>query len=350
MQQVFDHIAVYSAMDIFTARIADQQMSSIPGRGQIKGMKLIKKYVIADNKAIAYAKRHGLRYMSKCKHHVKLDVKQCYPSADMDIFMRLFEHDCGNVDTIWLWRALLSSHHVQGHTGFMIGALPSQWACQFMLSFIHHKAMTLTYERRGVKHKKISHMIMFMDDMVLFGSNRRQLLSAVRDLIEYAKKRLGFTIKPNFAIHNLDDVGLDMMGFVIYRNGKVEMRERNFIKSRRLMLRFMTMGRLVHPQAQRLNFYKGFYKYSDSRKIAKQLKIWKIFRLCSLVISKHDKEKHHAKNLLFNGTRKNLIPAPVRRNGGGLSSQKHRADRRWMGSRRGTDSHSAYGTGNTHTV
>lgn len=311
MQQVFDHIAVYSAMDIFKARIADQQMSSIPGRGQIKGIKLIKKYVIADNKAMRYAKRHGLRYTSKCKHHVKLDVKQCYPNAKVEVFMRLFEHDCGNDDIVWLWWELLNSHHVQGYEGFMIGAWVSQWACQFMLSFIYHKAMTLTYERRGVKRKKISHMIMFMDDMALFGSNRRQLLSAIQELTEYAKAELGFTIKPNFAIQSFDDAGLDMMGFVIYRNGKVEMRERNFIKSRRLILRFMRTGRLVYSQAQRLNSYKGFYKYSDSRKIVKQLKIWKIFRLCSLVISKHDKEKHHAENLFFNRTRKNLIPTPV---------------------------------------
>lgn len=311
MQQVFDHIAVYSAMDIFTARIADQQMSSIPGRGQIKGVNLIKKYVIADNKAMAYAKRHEMRYTSKCKHHAKLDVKQCYPNAKVEVFMRLFEHDCGNDDIIWLWWALLTSHHVHGYKGFMIGAWVSQWACQFMLSFIYHKAMTLTYERRGVKHKKISHMVMFMDDMALFGSNRRQLLSAIRELIEYAKMELGFTIKSNFAIHNFDDTGLDMMGFVIYRNGKVEMRERNFIKSRRLILRFMRTGRLVYSQAQRLNSYKGFYKYSDSRKVTRQLKVRKIFRLCSLVISEHDKEKHHAENLFFSGTRKNFIPASV---------------------------------------
>lgn len=311
MQQIYDHIAVYSCQDIFNSRMVDQQMSSIKGRGQIAGIKLIKKYITADNRAMAYAKRHNLRYTSKCKYAVKLDIEKCYASADVDIFMRVFEHDCGNQDIIWLWRTLLESHRVDGNTGFMIGALPSQWACQVLISFIYRKAMTLKYEKRKKQRKKISHMVLFMDDMLLFGSNRKQLLSAVRELTRYTKEEIGLTIKPNFMIHKLDDVGIDMMGFVIYRNGKVEMRERNFIKSRRLMLRFLRTGKLVYSQAQRLNSYKGFYKYSDSRKISKVLSVWKIFNLCSLVISKHDKENNHAKNLLLRGTAENLVPSAV---------------------------------------
>lgn len=309
MQQVYDHIAVCSCQEIFKSRMVDQQMSSIKGRGQIAGVKLIKKYITTDNKAMSYAKRHNIRYTSKCKHAVKLDIEKCYASADIEIFMKVFEHDCGNVDIIWLWRTLLESHQVDGNTGFMIGALPSQWACQLLISFIYRKAMTLKYVKRNKERKKVTHMVMFMDDMLLFGSNRKQLLSAVRELTSYTKSELGFTIKPNFTIHKLDDVGIDMMGFVIYRNGKVEMRERNFIKSRRLMLRFLRTGKLVYPQAQRLNSYKGYYLYSDSRKISRELSIWKIFKLCSLVISKHDKENNYAKSFFHNRARENFVPA-----------------------------------------
>ena len=312
MQQVYDHIAVNSCMEIFRSRMVDQQMSSIKKRGQIKGMHMIRDYVMDDNKAMRYAEKHGLRYSSKCKFHVKLDIHQCYPSADLDIFMELFEHDCGNDTIIWLWRWLLSSHRVNGYPGFMIGALPSQWAIQIMLSFIYRYAMTLTYTRRKKRYKKISHMIMFMDDMLLFGANRKQLLSAVRQITAYTWDKLRFIIKDTFQIHEFEKVPVDMMGFTIYRNGKVEMRGKNFIKSRRVVLRYYARGQLVYPQAQRLNSYKGFYKYSDSRKIRHELKLDSIFRYCSKLISIHDKEvKQNGKGIFHSRTRPDYIPAAI---------------------------------------
>lgn len=296
MQQVYDHIAVEAAREIWDSRMVPQQMSSIPKRGQVKGMKLIRKYIRDDNRATRYAKAHGIRYTRKCRYHVKLDVHLCYPNADMDIFMELFRHDCGNPDVIWLWETLLRSHRVDGYTGFMIGALPSQWAAQFMLSFIYRKAMELYYVRRGKRHKKISHMVMFMDDMQLFGSSRKQLMSAVRELISYARDTLGFEIKTNFAIHDIDITPINMMGFVIYGNGKVEMRERNYIKSRRIVMRYEAEGKLVYSQAQRLNSYKGFYKYSDSRKATMEMNLKEVFDYCSKVISYQDKKRKEKQN------------------------------------------------------
>ena len=310
MQQVFDHIAVGSCSEIFRCRMVEQQMSSIRGRGQVQGVRLIRDYICEDNKAINYARKHKLRYSSKCKYFVKLDIRKCYPSADMDIFMSLLEHDCGNADIIWLWRTLLESHHVDGYAGFMIGALPSQWACQIMLSYIYRYAMELTYKKRGKDLKKVSHMVLFMDDMLLFGSNRRELYSAVKNITEYAWDKLGFTIKGNFAVQKLGGkVGVDMMGFVVYRNGKIEIRERNYIKSRRMIFRYYSNGCFVFSQAQRLASFKGYYKHSDSRKVSHDLKVGRIFRYCSNLISLYIKEKHNAKDIFHDRTRSGFVPA-----------------------------------------
>lgn len=305
MQQVLDHIAVHSCDEIFHSRMVKQQMSSIAGRGQIKGVKLIRKYIQKDNDAIRYAHEHErfARYSSRCKYHVKLDIKKCYPSARLEIFMKILEHDCGNQDILWLWRTLLSSHRVGEYQGFMIGALPSQWACQVMLSFIYRKAMELYSIRRGKKVKKVSHMVMFMDDMLLMGSNRKQLLSAVKEIVKFAKDELGFDIKPNYEIKNLDLEPIDMMGFTIFRNGKVRMRARNFIHSRRIMLRIKATGRATLSQAKRLLSYKGFWKYSDTLVTTKKYKTHSMFDKCAKIISFHDKEVNNAvHNRIFGGT------------------------------------------------
>ena len=258
MQQILDYIAVYSCHEIWRKRIVPQQVSSMPGRGQIYGMKLIRKYIRQDLRCMRYAKKRGIRYVRRNTYFVKLDIKKCFPNAKHEIFMELFRRDCGNPDIVWLWDELLKTHETENYHGFMIGALISQWAAQYMLSFVYREAMRL--RERG--RKMISRMVMFMDDMLLTNSNRQRLYRAVIQLTGFAKS-LGFKIKQSFAIYRLQSVGIDMMGFVMHSNGKVTMRGRNYIKSRRLMLRLERKGTLTLRQAQRLISYKGFYKFSD---------------------------------------------------------------------------------------
>ena len=256
MQQIFDYIAVYSCREIWEKRIVPQQVSSMPNRGQVYGMKLIRKYVRSDLRAERYARKHQLRYTKKCRYFVKLDIRKCFPHADRDIFLKLFERDCGNKTIVWLWRTLMATHKTENYDGFMIGALISQWACQYMLSFLYRFTMNL----KSREKKLVTHMVLFMDDMLLMGSNRSRLLMAVRKLIEYAKS-LSFEIKKTYAIYRMS-VGIDMMGYVVHENGKVTIRGRDYIKARRMMLRQDAKG-LCIKQAQRLVSFKGFFKYSD---------------------------------------------------------------------------------------
>lgn len=104
LHQVYDFIAVYSAMPIFASRLVKEQASGMTGRGQIYGVRMIQKVVCKDNSAMEYAKRHGIRYSSKCKYHVKLDIEKCFPSMRKEVFMKCFERDCGNPDIVWLFR------------------------------------------------------------------------------------------------------------------------------------------------------------------------------------------------------------------------------------------------------
>lgn len=288
MQQVMDFIAVFAAMPIFERRISMHQASSMQGRGPVYGMRIIRKWIQNDNRAIRWAKSHQRRYTSKCRHHVKLDVYQCFPSCRMEKFLALFTRDCWNEDLLWLWTELLKRHLVDGNLGFMIGALVSQWAAQYLLSFLYARAMSC-HKMRGQKSIKcVSHMLMFMDDMLLIGSNRRRLEYAVEDLIRYARDTLGLTIKPNWQIMELKGTcGIDMMGFVVYRTGKVSIRGRVFVRSRRMAMRCHRQGgTLSSRQARRIASYKGYYKHSNSRYAVKSLGMHGVFTVAEAITSK----------------------------------------------------------------
>ena len=299
LQQFYDYVAVRSCAEIWHRRLVLQQCSSIKRRGQLYGTKIIQGYVRQDNRSAAYAKRHHLRYTRKCKYFVKLDIRKCYPSADKELFLQKFEHDCGNEDIFYLWREMLASHGRINtddvYTGLLIGALPSQWAAQFLISFAYRHAMS---------NPAISHMVVFMDDMLLTGSNRRKLRRAVEDLIIYMRKELHMTIKPNWHIKKIRDEPIDMMGYVVHASGKLTMRARNFIHSRRLILRVQRRKKMSRMFASRLTSYKGFYIHSNCYKVAKELNIYHTFYKAQKVVSRE--VKRHA-SLLRRRTDKNQV-------------------------------------------
>lgn len=284
LQQVFDYIAVRSCTEIWKRRYVLQQCSSIKKRGQIYGVKMIQKYVLADIRAAKYARGHKRRYTLKCKYFVKLDVRHCYQSIDRTLFMQLFAHDCGNDDILYLWQSLLASYaRADGCTGFLIGALPSQWAAQFMLSFLY---------RKGICLSGVNHMVMFMDDMLLMGSNRRKLKRAAETLSRYAETALHLQIKPNWHIKKLANEPIDMMGFVIHHNAKITIRAKNFIHARRMLLRQQRKP-LIYSQAKRLASYKGYFKYSDCRKLRKEMKLKSAFEQAQRSISDYERRKRN---------------------------------------------------------
>lgn len=285
MQQVLDYIAVYAAMPIFERRIVPQQASSIKGRGQVYGMRMIKKWVTKDSHAAKYAKRHGLRYIRKCRYFVKTDVKKCFNTARVEVFMRLFERDCKNADLLWLWQYLLSSHHVNGCEGFMIGALPSQWAVQYMMSFAYRHVTELHTIRRGKRIQLVNHMVIFMDDMAMFSSSRKHLKKAVLTLRDFLLDSLSFTLKDSWHIREIAREGIDMMGFVIHQSGKVSIRARDFIRARRMALKRLSGKSFTRRQAARIASYKGYFKHTDSRLASQKYCLKEVLRYASRVMS-----------------------------------------------------------------
>ena len=291
MQQIFDYIAVYSCMDIFKRRIVPQQVSSIKGRGQVYGVKMIQKHIIADNRAERYAKTHNLRYDKKCKYFVKLDIKGCYAAARVNIFIKLLKRDCANDDIIWLWHSLLITHCVGEYHGFIIGALTSQWACQYLISFLYRYAASLHKFRRAKSLKLISHIVIFMDDILLFGSDRRSLKFAVKSLMTFSKNFASWAIKPNWSIRRLAEVPVDMMGYTVDKKGKIALRGRNYIHSRRIRIRFERKGYIALTSSKRILSYKGFYKYSDCRTASSLFQ--PCFKIASKVVSNHDRRNNY---------------------------------------------------------
>ena len=300
IQQVFDYIAVYSCEELFNKKLVHAQASSIEGRGQVYGKNLIVKYTKSNNRAMRYAKKHNLRYTDKCKYFVKLDAKKCYPNARWEYLKPIFERYCDNEDIIWLWEELMKTYHVnvtkldgsiEPYNGFMIGALPSMWGIQLMISFIYRYAMSLRYFKKSKSFRTFNHSVIFMDDTLFIGSNRTQMLKCIKSIIQFSRDRLGIEIKDNFEIREFSKFPIDMMGYVIHKNGKVTLRNRNFIHTTRLAKRYMSNRMITLPFARRVVSYKGFYNNSDMDNTVKKFKLNELFEACQLFIRNYELRK-----------------------------------------------------------
>lgn len=325
LQQVLDYIAVYSSMDIFRRRIVLAQVSSIKGRGQMLGIRLIRSWLKKDNSAAKYAKKHNLRYSRRITYFVKLDIRKCFPSARLEIFLEYFRRDCGNQDILWLWEQLLRSHRTDDNQGFMIGALPSCWALQYMVSYVYRKAMDMHYVRRGQAHKTFYKCAIFMDDILLLGSNCKQMRKGIKELISYTKEAFGLELKPSWHIekltspedmqsakaagdsrvwheYRLKEKAIDMMGYIIHPDGSCTIRGRTFIKARRVILRFNRTGAYNLKQAERACSYKGYFKHSANYRLEKLYNIGRAFAEAAKVVSMNARlkagGKKHAKSIL----------------------------------------------------
>ena len=263
-QQVLDYIAVRASAPIWRRRIVAQQVAGMPGRGALYAMRMIRGWVEADDRAARWAKAHHVRYTRRCRFHVKLDVRKCYPSLRVGRFMALFERDCANRDLLWLWEALLSSHAGDGYEGFMIGAMTSQWACQYMLSFLWRHAMALTHAtRRGHRVRSVEHMALQMDDLLLVGCDRRALVDAARSVASLAQALLGLEVKGGWQALRLVESPIDLAGWRVHHGGCVDMRPRIALRTRRSVLRFRCRAPDVR-RARRVTAYYGWARNASS--------------------------------------------------------------------------------------
>lgn len=292
INRLYDYVVVMSCKELWHRRLVPQQCSSIEGRGKVYGMRMIRRYALKDERAANYARAHKLRYTRQCKYFAKLDIRHCFQSVDRVLLLQLLAKDLGRLEhgdhILYLWKAILDSYTKSGVEGIMIGSLPSQWAAQYLVSFIYRELSI---------QDGVSHIVIFMDDILVTSPNRRKLLKAIRHIRKYTEEKMHLTIKPNFAIHKFADAGIDMMGYVVHQNGKVTIRAKSFLHARRMILRYQQKGELSYKQAKRLVSYVGYFKYSDCRGVYKKYKLTEALNYCRALISKIERRKNNGRNV-----------------------------------------------------
>ncbi len=242
-QLLLDRVAVAGLSEL-GRRIGEYQVSSIPQRGAHYGKRAVERWL----------------RKSSCRYACKLDVRDFYGSIKRPLLLDWLHKHVKNRPLLWLVGQLL----YMAPEGMAIGSYLSQTLANIYLSELYHLAMERCVSKRGVR--QVSHALFYMDDMLLLGSNKRQLRYAAFRLMEQAGE-LGLQVKPSWQVWRVEvRHPVDMMGFR-FSAYRTTLRKRVFKAARRVLLRAARKlergGYMGLRCAFRLASYNGYTAATD---------------------------------------------------------------------------------------
>lgn len=233
------------------------------------------------NRGILYGKRYLDRILvddrKYTKYCLKLDVKKFYPSIDKTILKNKFRKKIKDRETLWLIDLIIDS----ADEGVPIGNYTSQWFANFYLTDLDH----------FIKEElKVKYYIRYMDDMVLFSNNKKELHKIKLAIDEFLSKD-HLRLKENWQLFKTDSRPLDFLGYRFYR-GYSTLRKSNFLRIKRRAKKISKKKELNFHDAASMLSYAGWLKHCDSFNYQqKYIKPYINYNKCKEVVSNESKKR-----------------------------------------------------------
>ena len=266
------HCVVEALKPMFLKGMYEHSYASIPGRGAHKAKKVIEKWISHDQK--------------NCKYILKADIKQFFGSISHEILKKMLSqciHDKKMVDLLY---KIIDVTDI----GLPLGFYTSQWLSNWYLQGLDH------YIKEQLK---ITHYVRYMDDLVLFGSNKRKLHKARASIERYLKNELDLELKNNWQVFRFDYISkgghcgrdLDFMGFRFFRD-KTVLRKTIMLKATRKAKAISNKDKATLYDIRQILSYLGWIDCTDTYNMyLERIKPYVDFGKCKKRISSHDKRK-----------------------------------------------------------
>ena len=238
-EQVIHHMVVNVLKPIFLKPMYLHSYGSLPKRGGHKGKKAIEKFI--------------RKHPKDCKYVLKMDIRKYFdsiPHEPMVERLRALIHDDKFL------KILVEIINVIPQ-GLPLGFYTSQWLANWYLQGLDH------YIKEDL-HALF--YIRYMDDMVVFGSNKRKM-HGIKDSIRDYLVLLGLELKRNWQVFRFDYNNkfrfLDFMGFRFYRN-RTTLRRSIMLKLTRKARRIWKMDEITVHAARQMLSYLGWIDCTDT--------------------------------------------------------------------------------------
>jgi len=176
-EQVVHHIVVNAIREAIESGMYVYVLGSVPGRGAHSGKKVIERWIRNDPENTKYV--------------LKMDIRHFFESVDHEIlkaWLRKKFRDSFILELLFLIIDVVES-------GLPLGYYTSQWFANFLLQPLDHfikENLHVKYDTR------------YMDDIVCFGRNKKELHRVQSAIDEYLTVELHLTMKGNWQVFRLE--------------------------------------------------------------------------------------------------------------------------------------------------
>lgn len=264
---VVQHCVVNALKPMFTKGMYEHSYASLPKRGAHKAKKMVKKWMEHDTRNTKYV--------------LKMDIRHFFDSVPHSILKEKFAK---YVKDEMMLDLIFKIIDVTEH-GLPLGFYTSQWFSNWYLQELDHY----------IKEKlHAAHYVRYMDDMVIFGSNKKTLHRIRFEINEYLKNELGLELKSNWQVFLFDWKGrgrdLDFMGFRFYRN-RIVLRKSIMYKATRKASKISKKPKVTIYDVRQMMSYLGWIDCTDTYRMYELwIKPYVNFQRMKRYISKCDKE------------------------------------------------------------
>lgn len=264
------HCVVNALMPVFRQGMYEHTYASISGRGIHKGKRTIEKWIRSDFK--------------NCKYVLKMDIRHFFDTIPHDILKVKLHKTIRDSEMLDLLFKIIDATDV----GLPIGFYTSQWLSNWYLKDFDHYVK----EKLGAVH-----YIRYMDDMVIFGSNKKKLHHIRREIAAYLQNVLGLELKANWQVYrfsygNSKGRDLDFMGFRFYKN-KTTIRKNIMYKMTRKARKIAKKKKpTAYDARQMISYYSWLIHTNSYRLLKKHIKPYINFLDIRQVISRKDKNEN----------------------------------------------------------
>lgn len=181
--------------------------------------------------------------------------------------------------------------------GLPLGFYTSQWLSNFMLQPLDH----------FIKEQlKAVHYIRYMDDMVVFGKNKKELHRMQQEIERFLREKFNLQMKGNWQVFRFDYTEkktgkrkgrpLDFMGFQFYHD-KTILRESIMLSCTRKVNRVAKKEKITWYDATAILSYMGYLSNTDTYDMYLQrVKPYVNVKKLKKIVSKHSKRKEREKH------------------------------------------------------
>lgn len=199
---IVQHCICKALEEMFWKGMYQHSYASLPKRGAHKAKKVIERWIDTDPKNVKFV--------------LKMDIHHFFDSIPHEILKAKLAHKIHDEQMLDLLFKIIDVVDV----GIPLGFYTSQWLSNWFLQELDHYVKEQLHAVYYVR---------YMDDMVIFGSNKKVLHQIRLAISDYLAEILGLELKGDWQVFrfsytvNGEDRGrfLDFMGFQFYRNRTV---------------------------------------------------------------------------------------------------------------------------------